>query len=146
MIQGVEINPLQTIAVSGGDVRHYIKESNLNFKVFGEAYFSEILYDHIKAWKLHRKAHQNFTVPFGKVEFVLIDAREESKTFGNVMKVLLDDDKNYRLLTVPPKIWYGFRGLASGKSLIANISSIEHDPNESDNLDINHFDDLHSWF
>ena len=36
----------------------------------------------------------------------------------------------YVRLTVPPGIWFGFKGKAAGKSLLLNIADIVHEPNE----------------
>ena len=35
-------------------------------------------------------------------------------------------------LFVTPNIWFGFQGIASGPSLVTNISDILHDPLEVD--------------
>ena len=37
---------------------------------------------------------------------------------------------NYFRITVPKKIWFGFKGKAAGKSLLLNIADIVHEPNE----------------
>ena len=42
-------------------------------------------------------------------------------------------------LTVPPNIWFGFKGLTLGMNLVANIANIIHDPFESQKLPISHF-------
>jgi dTDP-4-dehydrorhamnose 3,5-epimerase len=42
---------------------------------------------------------------------------------------------NYVLVTVPPMVWNGFKGLGAEASLVANCASIPHDPNEIDRCD-----------
>ena len=39
-------------------------------------------------------------------------------------------EDRYARLTVPPGIWFGFQGEATGKSLLMNVANIEHDPDE----------------
>ena len=36
----------------------------------------------------------------------------------------------YFRLTVPPGIWFGFKGLSEGLNIVCNIADIEHDKNE----------------
>ena len=38
--------------------------------------------------------------------------------------------ENYCLVTVPPMIWNGFKGLGSETSIVANCATIPHDPDE----------------
>ena len=39
--------------------------------------------------------------------------------------------KNYYRISVPPGLWFAFKGLEKRK-LVMNIADIEHDPNESE--------------
>ena len=38
--------------------------------------------------------------------------------------------ENYFLLSVPPLIWNGFKGIGTETSIVANCSDIPHDKNE----------------
>lgn len=120
----IQITPLKRIHVSGGDVLHAFRRSDEGFLGFGEAYFSMIELNAVKAWKLHRRMTLNLVVPWGDVRFVFTTdrsatPREETIGFSN-----------YARLTVPPGIWFGFQGVASPHSLILNVADIEHDPDE----------------
>ena len=66
----VVINKLKRINVEGGDVLHCLKSSDKAFLEFGEAYFSFIEMNYIKAWKRHIKMTMNLIVPIGLVQFV----------------------------------------------------------------------------
>lgn len=78
----------------------------------------------------------NLIVPFGQVHFVCVDNCNKffSETIG---------EKNYKRLTIPPGIWFGFLGLKEPYSLILNVSDIEHDLNEMDKIDKDKF--LYDW-
>ena len=39
---------------------------------------------------------------------------------------------SYVLITVPPGIWNGFKGLGPGMALVANCADLPHDPGEAD--------------
>ena len=104
---------------------HALRASDDGFNGFGEAYFSWIEKGAIKAWKCHRHMTLNLVVPLGEVRFVF------NLPGGNhEFKVQDIGELNYARLTVPPGIWFGFEGKATGKSLLVNFADIVHDPNE----------------
>ena len=115
---------------------HGLKKTDSSFDSFGEIYFSTVLKDSIKAWKLHKKMTLNLVVPIGSVMFCFYDNRENSKSFKKNSKIILSQ-KPYSRLTVPPGIWYGFKGLSNGTNLICNISDIPHHPDEIIRKEIN---------
>ena len=129
MSRDILLNPLKIIDTEGGDVLHAMKKMDAGYIGFGEAYFSEIKFDSIKAWKRHKEMTLNFIVPHGKVRFVLFDDRE-NKT-GKFTKYILSRGSYYRL-TVPPMVWVGFQGLDLDISTILNIADMPHNPKEVD--------------
>jgi dTDP-4-dehydrorhamnose 3,5-epimerase len=133
MIKDVVITNLDVIDTPGGNVMHVIKENSNGFMGFGEAYFSWIDKDAIKAWKRHKTMTLNLVVPVGEIKFVLFDDR--NKSMMRFQEVVLSLE-NYRRLTVPPMIWIGFQGLLSEGSMLLNIANIRHDPEEIDRLEI----------
>jgi len=134
MINDVLITPLNIIDTTGGNVMHAMKEIDVGFSGFGEAYFSDVELKSIKAWKRHRDMTLNLIVPVGKIRFVLFDDRKES---DNQFQEIIISRDNYCRLTVPPMIWMGFQGLSSNGSMLLNIANIVHDPEEVDRKDIN---------
>jgi len=133
MIDDVIITPLEIIETFGGNVMHAMKKTDLGYADFGEAYFSEIEKNTVKAWKRHREMTLNLIVPLGKIKFVLFDDRKGS---NNRFQEVIISKENYCRLTVPPMIWVGFKGLSSFKSILLNIASIPHDPKEVDKKEI----------
>ena len=71
----------------------------------------------------------NYAAIFGEIKCVLFDDRPNSKTRGCIDEYYLSPE-NYFLLTVPPLIWNGWKGLGIDKSIVANCASIPHDPEE----------------
>jgi len=129
MIEGVIFTPLSIIDTEGGDVLHVMKVSDGGFRGFGECYFSTIEPEAIKGWKLHREMVLNLVVPVGSVRFVVFDEREGSKTVGQFSEIVISRE-NYGRLTIPPKLWVGFQGVDVKDSLILNVASIPHNPDE----------------
>ena len=122
--EGIVIKPLKQITLEAGDVYHVLKSSEAEFNGFKEAYFSQIKKNKIKAWKRHLKMTMNLVIPIGKVQFNFYD---ENK---NLLKNIIVGEDNYCRITVPPKVWFGFKGLSVHKSYILNISDEFHDPLE----------------
>ena len=75
MIKDVLLTQLDIIEVPNGRVFHALKNLDAGYNQFGEAYFSEIEPDKVKAWKRHRLMTLNLIVPIGEVRFVLFDDR-----------------------------------------------------------------------
>lgn len=133
-IDGVQVTPLKQIGVAGGDVYHAMKKSDAGYEAFGEAYFSFVEPQAVKAWKQHTKMTLNLVVPIGAVQIVIVDQREGSSTCGQFQEVILSPE-NYARITIPPMLWFGFQGVSEKTSLILNIANIEHCPDEAQNID-----------
>lgn len=129
MIEGVNITPLRQIFDERGKVMHMLRKDSTQFSQFGEIYFSCTYPGAIKAWHLHKLMTLNYAVVHGEIKCVLFDDRPGSKTRGCIEEYFLSPE-NYCLLTVPPLVWNGWKGLGVSSSIVANCASIPHDPNE----------------
>ena len=134
MIDGVKVIALKQIADERGKVMHMLRASEPHFSGFGEIYFSVVYPGAIKGWHLHHRMVLNYAVPSGRIKFVLYDAREGSPTRGELMELFLGEE-NYSLVQVPPGVWNGFKGIGTIPAIVANCSSIEHDPHEIERMD-----------
>ena len=137
MIHDVKITPLKILSDSRGSVMHMMRNDSKIFESFGEIYFSTIFKDSIKAWHLHKESTLNYVCIKGAVKLVLFDERPESPTKGKYQEINLSP-KNYFLVTIPPNIWNGFKGLHDPESIIANCLSLPH--NEKEMVRKNHSD------
>ncbi len=131
-INGVSARPLRVIPAQGGPVLHMLRADDPEFTAFGEVYCSEVEPDAVKAWKRHQLMTQHFIVPVGRILFALYDDRPDSPTCGAMLEYTLGRPDAYSLLTIPPLIWYGFKGLATHPSLIVNCANLAHQANESE--------------
>jgi dTDP-4-dehydrorhamnose 3,5-epimerase len=134
MIEGVRITPLRQIPDERGTVMHMLRADDPHFDRFGEIYFSTVYHGVIKGWHLHERMTINYAVPVGAIKLVLFDDRKDSKTRGEVQEVFVGEG-NYSLVTVPPFVWNGFKGIAAPYSVVANCATIPHDPAEIVRLD-----------
>ncbi len=127
-LDDILITPLARIETVGGDVLQAMKQNDVGYAGFGEAYFSWATAGAVKAWKRHTRMTMNIIVPVGQVRFVFfLDGAESFR----VEDIGVD---RYVRVTVPPGIWFGFKGLAAPQSLVSNIANISHDPNEVERL------------
>ena len=138
-LENIKIETLKRIPTEGGEVMHCLKSTDYAEFNFGEAYISRVDWGVIRGWKLHKNMTLNLVVPLGSVEFVFC---EKSYINSYDYRIEIIGNERYSRLSVPPNIWFAFRGLASPHSLILNQASIEHDPGEVSRLSIDaiHYD------
>lgn len=124
LLNKIKVKPLKIISLPAGNIMRALIKKDLKNGIFGEAYFSKIKFGKIKAWKYHLKMTLNLIVPRGHVKFVFYSSRDKK------FRVVKIGEKKYFRLTVPPKIWFGFKGIAKPESIILNITNICHNSKE----------------
>ena len=129
MIDGVIIMPLKQIPDDRGKVMRMIRNDSKNFTKFGEIYFSTVLHDKVKGWHRHKKLTSNFAAVFGKIKFVMYDTRSDSKTKGKIEQFFLSQE-NYKLITVPPLVWSGIKGISKETSIVAICTNLPYNESE----------------
>ncbi len=134
MIQGVSIRPLKQIPDERGKVMHMLRRDDLWFERFGEIYFSVIYPGVIKAWHLHKIMTLNYGVVSGAIKLVLYDDRDGSPTKGKLQEIFTGEEC-YSLITIPPNIWNGFKGIGTKPAIVANCATEPHDPSEIVRMD-----------
>jgi dTDP-4-dehydrorhamnose 3,5-epimerase len=130
LIEGVRIVDLKRSKDARGELLHMLRSDAPHFLGFGEIYFSSINPGAVKAWHLLENATRHYAVPVGNVKIVLYDDRAGSKTAGAVEEVLLGED-HYGLLIIPPRIWSGFAALGGKPALVADCTTLPHNPKQS---------------
>ena len=129
MINGIKITPLKQIVDERGKIMHMIRNDSKIFEKFGEIYFSTVNPGFVKAWHLHKENTLNYVCIKGKVKLVLFDDRKDSLTTGQHQELILSPE-DYFLVTIPPFIWNGFKGLSDSDSIIANCMTLPHNEKE----------------
>lgn len=129
MIDGVIISPLKQFLDERGKVMHMLRNDAEHFEQFGEVYFSSVYPNAIKGWHIHNKMTLNYAVPVGNIKLVLYDDRGDSPTKGVVQEIFMGPD-NYFLVSVPPRVWNGIKGIGTETALVANCATIAYAPGE----------------
>jgi len=122
IINKIKVSRPKVIKLSDGDVLRILRKNEVKKWNFAEAYFSKIKFGKIKAWKCHLKMTINIVVPKGKVKFVFYS----NKKFRSI----LIGEKNYCRLMIPPKVWFGFKGISKSESIILSLTNITHNTKE----------------
>ncbi len=134
MIKGVQVHALRQIPDERGKVMHMLRCDDPWFETFGEIYFSFVYPGAVKGWHLHKRMTLNYAVVSGMIKLVLYDDREGSPTHGELQEVFTGED-SYVLVTIPPGIWNGFKGIGVKPAIVANCATEPHDPEEIIRMD-----------
>ncbi len=128
-LEGVVITPKRKIFDDRGGIFHMLRSDEPAFEKFGEIYFSQIYAGVVKAWHLHEEMTLNYYLVTGAVRLVLFDDRADSATMGLYQEIYLHP-ADPKLVTVPPRVYNGFKGLGHEPSLIANCATHPHRADE----------------
>jgi dTDP-4-dehydrorhamnose 3,5-epimerase len=82
----------------------------------------------------------NLVVPIGNVKFVFYQKNQDSLKEFRVESI---GEDNYCRLTVPTGIWFGFQGLSEPVNVVLNVSNIEHNAKEQENMKL--CDEIFNW-
>ncbi len=120
MIDGVQIKQLKVIPDERGFLMEVLRCDDTIFKKFGQAYITSAYPGVIKAWHFHKIQTDFFTCIKGMIKLVLYDGRKNSKTKGEINEFFIGE-KNPQLITIPPSIFHGFKGIGTEAALVLNI-------------------------
>ena len=134
MIDGVMVHPLKQIPDERGKIMHMLRSDDPHFEQFGEIYFSVVYPGVVKGWHIHKQMTLNYACVVGAIKLVLYDDRKGSGTRGQLQEFVIGDS-NYSLVRIPFGVWNGFKGLGVTPSIVANCSTIPHDPHEIERMD-----------
>ena len=144
-IHDLKIIQLQVLEDDRGAVLHMIRKDSKEFERFGEIYFSEVLPGVVKAWKNNSALTQMISVPRGKIRLVIYDDRPNSKSNGELQIIDLGRPDSYKLVRIPPNLWYGFKCTSDEVALIANCTDDMHSPKNSLTRSIGDSSIPYSW-
>lgn len=83
----------------------------------------------VKCWHLHEIHTDQFTVTRGKLQVVVIDIREKSKSFGEINSFIMGVQKP-RFLVIPPGLLHGWKALGTTESIVVNFQTHPFDPSD----------------
>ena len=134
MIDGVSVKELRQIPDERGKIMHMMRCDDPHFEQFGEIYFSTIYPGVVKAWHLHKEMTLNYACIVGMIKLVLYDDRTDSSTYRELQEIFIGE-LDYAIVRIPPGVWNGFKAVGTGAAIVANCSTLPHDPDEIVRMD-----------
>lgn len=142
MIDGVIVYPLRQILDYRGKVMKMLDRGHLHSE-FGEIYFSIVSPNMVKAWHIHKEMELNYACISGKIQLVLYDTREGSRTYEDLEEIYLSPE-DYKLVHVPAGVINGFKGLGVVDSIVANLASMPYSDEDITRFPLDYIE--YNWF
>ena len=138
MIEGIEIKELVTHKDERGFFCEIIRGSDNFFQnEFAQLSHTMSFLGVSKAWHLHKKQTDWMCALIGDIKLVLYDTRKESKTYKQLMEILMGDTLGKKVVKIPPGVAHGYK-VINGPMHLVYVTNREYDPD--DELRIPHDD------
>lgn len=123
-IDGVYVRNLKTNVDGRGDLTEIWTQNwdDPNILPIEHAYYNLTDKGVTKGWHWHAHTSSQYVCLAGKMQIVLIDLREDSKTFGEVNQ-FTPSEKNPQLIKIPPFVLKGWKALEKNSVIINLLSS-----------------------
>ena len=130
-IDGVVLKMLRVIPDEQGWLMEILSCDDPLFKQFGQVYVTTAYPGVVKGWHYHKKQTDNFTCINGMMKVALYDARDGSPTKGNLLELFVGD-KNPLLISVPPGVYHGFKGIGTETAFFLSVPTLPYNYTEPD--------------
>jgi len=139
VINDVKIKKLKVIPDDRGRLMEILRADDECFEKFGQVYMTTVKPGVVKAWHYHRLQRDAFSCVKGKIRIGLYDAREKSPTFGKTMDIVTGPDDDPKLVSIPPNVYHGFKGMAREESIVINTPTEAYNHAKPDEYRIDAF-------
>ncbi len=146
LIHGVYVKPLKVIADERGYLMEMMRCDDPFFQRFGQSYVSVAYPGVVKGWHYHKVQTDHFVIVKGMMKVVLYDQREDSPTQGVVNEFFMGE-KNPILVTIPPGVVHGMKGIGSEPAMLVNVPTepYRHDQPDEFRIDPHQNDIPYRW-
>ena len=134
-IDGVGLKKLRVIPDERGWLMEILRCDDPIYKKFGQVYLTTAYPGVVKAWHYHKKQTDNFTSIRGMMKVALYDARKQSPTHTALMELFVGE-KNPLLITVPPGVFHGFKGIGTETAYFLSIPTLPYNYKKPDEFRI----------
>jgi dTDP-4-dehydrorhamnose 3,5-epimerase len=126
-IEGVIVKDLQIHKDERGTFSEIIRRTDKIFKSkFAQLNYSIVFPGVTKAWHLHKKQTDWMCVIAGDMKLVLYDTRPKSKTYKNLIEILMGQTFGLKAIKVPPGVAHGYK-VINGPMYILYLIDKEYD-------------------
>jgi len=131
MIDGTKIKRIASYKDGRGYFREILRANNRLLKRFGQVSVSLTKQGVIKAFHWHKKQDDLFYVVSGKALVVLYDRRDNSKTFGKIMSLEMNENEP-KLLFIPKGVAHGYKVLGKKRLIMLYIMDKSYNAEDPD--------------
>jgi len=131
MIEGVKTKKLKVISDERGRLMEILRCDEEMFQEFGQVYMTTNYPGVVKAWHLHKKQTDKVCCLKGTIKIALYDARENSRTKGEVNEFDIGEE-NPQLISIPPEVYHGWKCISKEESIVINLPTEPYNHQEPD--------------
>lgn len=142
-IYGVQLRDLTVHPDNRGWLVELLRSDSPGFSTFGQLYMvTNFQRGIVRAFHKHLRQDEFFFVSSGTIQFVCVDERPESSTFG-ALDVMVMSSERPQALYVPRGVQHGSMALTDGAQITA-ITSESYDPQAPDEVRVpsDHYGDV----
>lgn len=146
MIDGVRLVPLKPIPDERGRLMEIYRSDDEDFEKFGQVYITTAYPGVVKAWHYHKKQTDNFCCVQGMMKVALYDAREGSRTSGEINEFFIGVHNPSRL-RIPAGVYHGFKCISETEAIVVNTPTepYNHDKPDEFRLDAHSPEIPYDW-
>lgn len=122
LIDGVAARRAKVIPDERGRLGEILRADDPWFTKFGQVYFTTTYPGVVKAWHFHKLQTDHFYCLRGTIKLALYDAREGSKTRGEVNELYLSEHLP-ALVRVPPGVYHGWMCASDTEAMVINVTT-----------------------
>lgn len=116
MIQDVVTKKLKVVPDERGRLMEILRIDDECFQKFGQCYMTTNYPGVVKAWHFHKIQTDFVTCVRGTIKVVLFDAREDSKTKGELNEFFIGEH-NPMLVKIPAGVYHGWKCVSEYESI-----------------------------
>ena len=132
-MEGLIVKELKWLSDERGRLMEIMKSTDDIFRGFGQAHVTTVRPGFVKAWHVHHRQEELFTVISGAIRMGFYDQREGSPTFGKTAERILSADTPLAV-QVPRGVYHGFECEGGQEAVVLNIPSMPYDRNHPDEV------------
>jgi dTDP-4-dehydrorhamnose 3,5-epimerase len=146
MIEGAVTKKLNLIPDERGRLMEILRRDDEIFVEFGQVYLTTTYPGVVKAWHFHKAQDDFITCVKGMLKLVLYDARDGSKTKGEVNEFFIGDF-NPLVVKVPRMVYHGWKCVSLEEALVINVPTEPYNRKTPDEyrIDPHHNDIPYAW-
>jgi len=132
LIDGVALKEMRAVQTDGKVLTEiYRADWNLDQADVGQLFQVRMIPGAISAWHAHQSTTDRLFVSIGQLKIVLYDAREVSRTYGQI-NIFQLSERRPGTVTVPPGVWHGLENVGGEPAVLINIVDNAYDYSDPD--------------